>query len=86
MDVLTDILVKCLPIVVASVGPVLTAAVKAIVADVPKVLLPLLSTAIGTTVAVLAGFDYGDSVALGAAGSAIRELLDQAKKAVDTSA
>lgn len=85
MDVLTDIIVKCLPVIVASVGPALTAVVKSAVADIPKVLLPLLSAAIGTAAAVLVGFDYGDSVALGAAGSAIRELLDQTKKAVDSS-
>lgn len=84
MDAINAIIVQCLPIIVATVGPILTAAAKKLVPDIPKVLIPLTSAALGTIVAILAGFDYGDSVALGAAGSAIREIVDQIKKSIDT--
>jgi SNF family Na+-dependent transporter len=72
-----------LPQLIAAVAPIVVAGVKKVVPKVPKVVLPVLSVVVGTvagyvtSVGPLAGATYG------AVGVALREVVDQVKKALD---
>jgi hypothetical protein len=75
-----------LPQLIMAMSPLVVAGVKKVVPKVPKVVLPLLSVAVGTvagyvtSVGPLAGATYG------AVGVALREVVDQVKKALDAEA
>lgn len=83
-----SLFLSLLPTLIAAVSPVITAQVKRIVPRIPKVLVPLTSVAAGTAVAVatdyLAGSNIGGAqgAVLGAVGVAVREVVDQFRKAL----
>ena len=85
MDAIEKIIVDCLPVITAIVSPILTGVFKTYVPEIPKPLIPLTSVAIGTVIGYIAGLDAYGAV-YGAVGVAIREVLDQLKKAVGDSA
>lgn len=83
-----SLLISLLPALLSVVSPLVVAGVKAVAPKVPKVLLPLASVAVGTAGAVAADYVTGSSVgalggaAAGAIGVAVREVVDQAQKAL----
>jgi hypothetical protein len=83
MDVATQLIVQVLPVLVTVLAPIITSAVKAKVPSIPRPLIPLTSVAVGTAAGYAAGLGAADGAILGAVGVAVREVLDQVKKAVD---
>lgn len=82
------IFIQLLPSLLAVFSPIVTGQIKKLAPKVPKVLIPLTSVAVGTAGAValdaLAGTNLGPlgGAAAGAAGVAVREVVDQAQKAL----
>lgn len=77
-----------LPTLLTILAPLVTAGVKKLAPSVPKVLVPLTSVAVGTAGAVVADYLTGANLGpltgavAGAVGVAVREVVDQVKKAL----
>jgi hypothetical protein len=84
MDPITQIVTQSLPIIVAAVAPILTAYAKQIVPEIPKVFIPLTSVAVGTIAGLVTDLGAQNGAIAGAVGVAVREILDQLKKTIDT--
>lgn len=85
---MSALLFSLLPVLIASLSPVVTAQVKKIVPRIPKLLVPLTSVAVGTVGAFAADYFAGANIGgangavLGAVGVAVREVVDQFRKAL----
>ncbi len=62
-------------------APAITALLKYLIASLPKPAVPVIATAIGATIATLGGANHETALALGASGVAVREFIDQVRKA-----
>jgi len=81
MDVLLQLISD--PRVLAILSPLLVAVAHKMLKSIPKPLLPILSAVFGSLLAALSGADPVSTGAMsGLAGIGVREIADQATKAV----
>jgi len=74
--------VQLLPLLVSLLSPLVTAGVKKLVPRIPKALVPLVSVSVGTAAGYVLDFGAANGAIAGAVGVAVREVLDQAQKAL----
>lgn len=83
-----SIFLSLLPSLLAILAPIVTTGVRKVVPKIPKLLLPLTSVVVGTAGAAASDYLVGTSIGpaggavLGAVGVAVREIADQALKAL----
>ncbi len=72
---------KLMQILAPILAPVLVAVLKQFVDAIPKPAIPVIATAVGAGIATLGGANHETALALGASGVAVREFVDQVRKA-----
>jgi len=75
-----SLLAQLIPALVMVVAPSVVEGVKKIAPNIPKVLLPVLSVALGAVSSVVGDYSVAVGGALGAAGIGVREIVDQVGK------
>lgn len=87
-----SVFLSLLPTLLAVLAPLVTSGVRKVVPKIPKLLLPLTSVVVGTVGAAASDYLVGSTIGpaggavLGAVGVAVREVADQALKALDPDA